>query len=393
MAVAAVVLVTTGGHARHVVSVPLPSAPPLLPLLDGVPAQGAHSDLVLGGGDFWQAGRQPRAVVAAGILFNGLSPLLPHGHGAWVDQLAPVPGGVVAHISDISTGSTYGALGRVVFIPAATAHARVIAQATMIAVGPGGRQVWVQTAIQSVRNGKGVPASFRSPTWAVNLDGRRVSPVLHLPLGLVAATESGPLTQNLRTGQLQLWNGTNGRPIRMNLPADASFVAAGRDKVISWSCGGTCQLDITDLTTGTDAAVELPRTWVPPSETYPPPSASFDPSGQQLAFPLNCVDAAGTTTAENLFVADRDTARGPRQAVDCRLVSHDKTRPAGRLVGPAGAAVGAGDESGQRLLPARILDRRRAVAHIRARAGQPDDAVRSRIWLAAKGERPGRSFG
>ncbi|HJY00352.1 MAG TPA: hypothetical protein VJ351_05990, partial [Streptosporangiaceae bacterium] len=114
MAVAAVVLVTTGGHARHVVSAPLPSAPPLLPLLDGVPAQGAHSDLVLGGGDFWQADRQPRAVVAAGFLFNGLSPLLPHGHGARVDQLAPVPGGLVAHISDISTGSTYGALGRVV---------------------------------------------------------------------------------------------------------------------------------------------------------------------------------------------------------------------------------------------------------------------------------------
>lgn len=328
MAVAAVVLVTTGGHARHVGSVPLPSAPPLPPLLDGVPAQGAHSDLVLGGGDFWQADRQPRAVVAAGFLFNGLSPLLPHGHGARVDQLAPVPGGVVAHISDISTGSTYGALGRVVFIPAATAPARVIARATIIAVGPGGRQVWVQTAIQSVRNGKGIPASFRSPTWAVNLAGRRVSPVLHLPLGLVAATESGPLTQNLRTGQLQLWNGATGRPIRMNLPADASFVAAGRDKVISWSCGGTCQLDVTDLTTGTDAAVELPRTWVPPSETYPPPPASFDPSGQQLAFPLDRVDAAGTTTAEDLFVAD--TATGTLRVVPGRsstVASSPTTKP------------------------------------------------------------------
>ena len=298
------------------VSAPLPSAPPLLPLLDGVPAHGAHSDLVLGGGDFWRAGRQPRAVVAAGFLFNGLSPLLPHGHGARVDQLAPVPGGVVAHISDISAGSTYGAVGRVVFIPAAAAPARVIARATMIAVGPGGRQVWVQTAIRSVRNGKGVPASFRSPTWAVNLAGRRVSPVLHLPLGLVAATESGPLTQNLRTGQLQLWNGATGRPIPLNLPADATFVAAGRDKVISWSCGGTCQLHVTDLTTGTDAAVELPRTWVPPSETYPPPPASFDPSGQQLAVPLDRVDAAGTTTAEDLFVAD--TATGTLHVVPGR---------------------------------------------------------------------------
>ena len=327
VAAAAVVLVTTGGQARHVVSAPLPSAPPLLPLLDGVPAHGAHSDLLLGGEDFWRAGRQPRAVVAAGFLFNGLSPLLPHGHGARVDQLAPVPGGVVAHISDISAGSTYGAVGRVVFIPAATAPARVIARATMIAVGPGGRQVWVQTAIRPVRNSKSVPAGFRSPTWAVNLAGRRVSPVLHLPLGLVAATGSGPLTQNLRTGQLQLWNGATGRPLPLNLPADATFVAAGRDKVISWSCGGTCQLHVTDLTTGTDTAVELPRTWVPPSQAYPPPPASFDPSGQQLAFPLDRINAAGTTTAEDLFVAD--TATGTLRVIPGRplpLASPPTTR-------------------------------------------------------------------
>lgn len=327
VAAAAVVLVTTGGQARHVVSAPLPSAPPLLPLLDGVPAHGAHSDLLLGGEDFWRAGRQPRAVVAAGFLFNGLSPLLPHGHGARVDQLAPVPGGVVAHISDISAGSTYGAVGRVVFIPAATAPARVIARATMIAVGPGGRQVWVQTAIRPVRNSKSVPAGFRSPTWAVNLAGRRVSPVLHLPPGLVAATGSGPLTQNLRTGQLQLWNGATGRPLPLNLPAAATFVAAGRGKVISWSCGGTCQLHVTDLTTGTDTAVELPRTWVPPSQAYPPPPASFDPSGQQFAFPLDRINAAGTTTAEDLFVAD--TATGTLRVIPGRplpLASPPTTR-------------------------------------------------------------------
>ena len=91
---------------------------------------------------------------------------------------------MVAHISDTSTGVTYGALGRVVFIPAAHAPARVIARATMIAVSPGGRRVWVQTAVQSMANGVGVSAGFKSPTWAVNLAGRRVSPVLHLPLGL-----------------------------------------------------------------------------------------------------------------------------------------------------------------------------------------------------------------
>lgn len=306
MAVATVVLVTAGGHARRVVSAPVPSAQPLPSLLGGIPARGARTDLFLGGENFWRVRSQPQAV-AAGFLVNGLSPLLPHGHGAEVDQLAPVPGGVVAHISDISTGITYGAPGRVVFIPAANAPARVIARATIIAVSPSGRQVWVQTAIQSLRNGEGVPAGFRSPTWAVDLAGRRVSPVLHLPLGLVGATGSGPLTQNLSTGQLQWWDGATGQPIRMNLPADANFVAAGRDRVIWYACAASCLLHVTDLNTSTDVAVPLPGNWLPGSETYPPLPASFDPSGQRLVLPLDRIGSSGTATAENLFVADTAT--------------------------------------------------------------------------------------
>ena len=311
-------------------SAPLPSAQSLLPLLRGVPAHGAHTDLFLGGENFWRVGHQPRAV-ATGLLFNGLSPLLPHGHGAEVDQLAPVPGGVVAHISDISTGITYGALGRVVLIPDANAPARVIARATMIAVAPGGRRIWVQTAVQPVRNGKGAPASFRSPTWAVNLAGRRVSPVLQLPLGLVAATESGPLTQNLATGRLQLWNGATGRPIPLNLPADAGFVAAGRDRLV-WPSDARTLL-VTDLSTGTDAAVPVPGNWVPPAETYPPPPASFDPSGQRLVLPLDRVDASGNTTAEDLFVAD--TATGTWGMIPGSLLRppSSPTAPGIRLVG------------------------------------------------------------
>jgi hypothetical protein len=314
LAVTAVPLLTSGGHARRVVSAPspsarslpsaqpLPGAQPLPPLLGGVLAHGAHTDMFLGGENFYRVGSRPRAV-ATGLLLNGLSPLLPYGHGAMVDQLAPVPGGVVAHISDIWTGITYGALGRVVFVPDANAPARVIARGTVIAVAPGGRQIWVQTAIQGAGNGEGAPA--RSPTWAVNLAGRRVSPVLHLPLGLVAATESGPLTQNLATGQLQLWNGATGRPIPLKLPADAGFVAAGRGRVV-WQSDRNA-LHVTDLNTGTDASVPLPRNWVPPPETYPPPSASFDPSGQRLVLPLDHVDSSGNTTAEDLFVADTAT--------------------------------------------------------------------------------------
>jgi hypothetical protein len=309
LAVAAVVLVSTGRPARRAVSVR--SAQPLL--LAGIPARGAGVGLFLGGENVWRPGRPPRPV--AGLLSNGLSSLLPPGHVAEVDQLAPVPGGVVAHISD-STAATYGALGRVVFIPAANAPARVIARATMIAVSPGGWRVWVQTAVQSMRNGVGVPASFRSPTWAVDLTGRRVSPVLHLPLGLAGATGSGPLTLNLVTGRVQLWNGATGRPIRMNLPADATFVAAGRDRVIWSSCSASCLLHVTDLTTGTDAALPLPRNWQPPPPAYPPPPASFDPAGQRLVLPLDRVDSAGNITAQGLFIAGngmlRETPAGLR---------------------------------------------------------------------------------
>jgi len=302
MAVTAAVLVATGGHAPRAASAPLPSAPPLPALLRGVPVHGVRTDLFLAGENFWQLGGQPRPV-AEEFLLNGLSPILPPGHGAQADQLVPVPGGVVAHISDMSTGITYGAIGWVIFIPAGTAPARVIARATMIAVSTGGAQVWVQTGVQALRNGAGAPPGFTSPTWAVNLAGHRVSPVLRLPFGLVAATEAGPLTQDLSTGQLQLWNGATGRPIRMNLPADADFIAAGRDRVVWDTCRASCQLHVTDLTIGTDAAVPMPRNWLPVSVTYPPPSASFDPSGQRLVLPIDRVDSSGNVTAEALFIA------------------------------------------------------------------------------------------
>jgi hypothetical protein len=159
-----------------------------------------------------------------------------------------------------------------------------------------------QTAVQSFHN-----VGFRSPTWAVNLAGRRVSPVLHLPFGLVSATGSGPLTQNLDTGQLQLWNGATGRSMPLPLPAGASFVAAGRDRIIWHSCAASCALHVTDLRTGTDVAVPLPRNWNPSSQTYPPPSASFDPSGQRFVLPLVQTDSSGTVIAEDLFVADTTT--------------------------------------------------------------------------------------
>jgi hypothetical protein len=244
--------------------------------------------------------------VAATILHNGQSPLLPHGDGAEVDQIAALPGGVVAHISDVSTGITYGALGRVVFIPA-HAPARVIGRATMIAVATSARRVWVQTAVQRGDDGEGVTASFRSPTWAINLAGRRVSPVLHLPLGLVGATERGPLTLNLATSRLQQWNGANGRLVPLPAPASADFIAAGQGRLVWDSYRHGFTLHVTNLRTGSDVAVRLPRTWVPPSLSYPPPPASFDPTGQRLILPLDRTDSSGNVNAEGMFVVDTVT--------------------------------------------------------------------------------------
>jgi hypothetical protein len=267
----------------------------------GVPVGSARTDLFAGGASIWRLGR-PRAI-------TGLSALFPRGTSALVAQLLPVPGGVVALMGVESAGITYGGAGRVVFIPSgAHASARVIfARATLIAVAPGRQQVWVQTAVQHLNNGRGAPASFRSPTWAVSLTGRRVSPVLHLPLGLVGAIASGPLTQNLASGQLQLWNGVTGQPIHLPLPQNAGFVAAGSDRVVWASYGAVNRLHVTDLRTGRDIAVPLPQHWVPGSEIYPPPPASFDPAGLRLVLPLTRVDSAGNATAEDLFVADTAT--------------------------------------------------------------------------------------
>lgn len=275
-------------------------------LLTGILARGTYAGLFLGGENFWWVDRRPKAVAAA-FLHNGLSPLLPRDHGAEVDQLVAVRGGVIAHISDISTGITYGALGRVVFIPAAHVPARVIGRATMIAVAPGGQQVWVQTAVQALNHGEGVRANFRSPTWAVNLAGGRVSPVLRLPFGLVGATAQGPLTQNLGTGRLQLWNGATGRLLPLPVPAVADFVAAGQDRLVWDSYAPSPALHITDLRTGSDVAVPLPGNWVTPSQTYPPPPASFDPTGQRLVLRLDRDDSSGNPSTENLFVVDTTT--------------------------------------------------------------------------------------
>lgn len=321
VAVAAVVLVTTRGHARRAVSVPVPSGQPLPPpLLAGVPVRAARTGLLLGGDYFWRVGRQPRTVLA-GFLSDGLSPLLPPRHSAQVDQLATVAGGVVALVSDVWNGIRYGALGRVVLIRP-NAPARVIARATAIAVGPSGRRVWVQTGTQSA---DGAPA--RSPTWAVNLSGRRASLVLRLPLGLAGAMQAGPLTQTVR-GQLLQWDGTTGRPMHLYLPAGATFITLGRDRAIWQSCDTSCRLHVTNLRTGQDVAVPLPWHWA-----LGTPSASFGLTGRRFALALDRVDSSGNAIATDMFVADTVT-RTLRMVPGTRLVlPSSATMPRPQLLG------------------------------------------------------------
>ncbi len=296
-----VVFVSSGGGARRAAR-----GHGAARLLSGIRTRGTYAGLFLGGENLWRVGQRPQPVAAA-MLHNGLSPLLPHDDAGEVDQLAAVRAGVVAHISDTSSPITYGALGRVVFIPAAHGPARVIGRATMIAVPPGGQEVWVQTSVQRSNGGRGAPANFRSPTWAVNLAGRRVSPVLRLPFGLAGATEQGPLTQNLTTRRLQLWNGTTGQHLPLPVPADAEFVAAGADRLVWVSYARSASaLHVTSLRTGSDVTVPLPGNWFP-AESFPPQPASFDPAGQRLVLPLDRTDSLGNPDSDDLFVIDTTT--------------------------------------------------------------------------------------
>jgi hypothetical protein len=95
--------------------------------------------------------------------------------------------------------------------------------------------------------------------------------------------------------------------MHLPLPATANFVAAGDDRVVWLSYAKFSALHVTDLRSGSDVAVPLPANWLPPSEPYPPPSASFDASGRRLVLPLDRVDSSGNATAQDLFVVDTAT--------------------------------------------------------------------------------------
>lgn len=278
------------------------------PVLSGVPARSVRTDLVLGGGHFWRLGRGRPLAVPSGLRSARMSSLSPSADRTQVSQIVAVTGGVVALMSSASSQAADSSAGSVLFIPAA-APDRLIARASAIAVAPSGRQVWVQTAVQP-SSGLSVATSrpVMSPTFALNLAGRRVSPVLRLPLGLIAATSAGLLTDSVVTGQLQIWSPSTGLPERLTLPADARVVGAGSGLVIwqSQSCAVPCPLHVTDLG-GRGITVPLPVGWWPMQ--YQEPIAS-DASGRRLVVSLARTGFSGDPTAEELYVIDMAARAG-----------------------------------------------------------------------------------
>jgi hypothetical protein len=344
---AGVVIARTGPHgtAASPVNLGLPSVPAQPPVLFGGPVHGVRTDLVIGGDSLWQleTGR-PRQVLA-GLLANGASPLLA-GPGAGVSQIVPAAGGVIAVVGG-SSGQPPGAgtRGRVVFIPR-QGPARVIARATAVAVAPGGRGVWVQTAVTPAPSGgyppSGRPRTVWSPTYQVSLAGRRVGAVLRLPLGLVAATSIGLLTSDVETRRLAVWNAVTGRREPLPLPGNALVVAAGQDVVIwqPWQCPARCPLHLTGLQTGAAMTIRVPAGWWQPMQYQEP--VAFDRSGTRLALPLERVDPSGNPVAEDLYLID--AATGTARAVPGGPSASDQ--PLG-LGNPGIQLTGAWDQAGR----------------------------------------------
>lgn len=310
-AAAAGLVVTSGAAGGRPAGPAVGGAMPAL--LSGAPARGVGTDLVLGGDAVWRVGAGQPRTAGGGWLSGRLGRLPGSSGGTQVNQLLPVPGGVVAVLAHSSSPPGTGrTAGPVLFIPWRAGPARLIARASMVAMAPGGRAVWLQTATSSPAGPPAPSATpVMSPTFAVSPAGRRVSPVLRLPLGLIAASSSGLLTESVVTGQLQLWDPATGRPQRLRLPDGAQVVGAGGGLVI-WqprSCLSRCRVHLTDLRAGGAITIPLPAGWWP--VRYQEPVAS-DASGQRLVIPLDRVGTGGYPAAEDLYVIDL-AARAMRQ--------------------------------------------------------------------------------
>lgn len=302
--VATVVVATTRGPGQHAEQ---PGGNSMPALLSGVPARGNRTDLILGGDNFWRVTDGKPHLTMSHVLAHGVSALLPSGDPARISQLVPVSGGVVAMLDDTSRPRLDSTLGRVVYISADGGAPLVIARASMMAVAPGGRSVWVQTAVASRTRGP-APKPVPSPTFAVSLSGQRVSPVFRLPLGLVAATASGLVTRSLVNGRLQTWDQRTGRPLRQAQRARAvsGLIVAAVPGLVIWrsaACENECPLQLTDPRAW-NSTIRPPAGWWPLQ--YPEPTA-YSARRHQVVLAFGKMDSSANPTQETLFVIDTAT--------------------------------------------------------------------------------------
>jgi hypothetical protein len=332
---AAAVLIA-GGIAFHVLSRPAGSAPPAraqLPpspaalvapaMLHGTPLRPGDApaaQLFLGGENLQLLTVRPQSPVSSASVVpttgNAQDPL---GPDPAVQQIISVPGGVFVLVYSHGAAGLPD-IGDVLFVPAYASGVgvsgagapgagvsgagapRLIARADLMALAPGGRDVWVEQAGPPWGNG---PAG--SPAWLVGPDGRRLSAVRDLGRQALVAATAGALLVQDPGQQLALIDPATGRARPAGLPAGA--IIAGTDASdVAWqasACPAQCPLHITDLRRGLDTQIALPAHTV----INPDDSADFDPSGQRLALPLDTTDAQGAVTGTSVYVADLPARR------------------------------------------------------------------------------------
>jgi hypothetical protein len=308
VAVAAAALVTAGAVAAGLLLSSHPQAAPpraapaaARPMLHGPapgPVAGPGPVLLLGGDDLRLL--SPAAPVPVRLGWSdavlGLGAPSPLGAGPTVQVVDPVPGGFVALLAS-PAGCCLPAVGDVFFIPVTGRGAgapRLIAHANALAVAPGGAGIWVQRASP--------PGHLPGDAWLIDESGRRRSPVLRLRGQiLLAATARGLLTGAAHGGGARLVSAATGATVRMPVPAGAQIAAVSADDV-AWQrppCPGlSCPLHVTNLLTGADTVIALPRG----TQTNGQPGA-FDRPGRRLALTLDTVRGGRAVATQVYLIA------------------------------------------------------------------------------------------
>jgi hypothetical protein len=296
-------LVLTGQPGRPIAAAAAEQAQAVPAMLGGAPLRPDPSlgTLLLGGPAELRllnaGGRVPGGLGWANGLLGVSGPgRLGPSPAVW--QIASVPGGVVALLSDATGG--YPAVGEVFFIPLTprgAASPRLIARANYLAVALNQHDIWVEQASTPPGRGPGL-------TWLVDESGHRLSPALRLhDQVLLAATVRGLLTQGPSGQGASLINPASGVMQPAGVPGDALVVAAGPGDV-AWQPayrGGPCSLHITSLRDGTDTVIPLPPGTFPDDSPAP---AAFDPAGRRLALPMTTTNREDRLTGTSVYVAD-----------------------------------------------------------------------------------------